>query len=199
MRETRTLWRVFPWNRAAAPGESFAPAYVRPRQVSGRFDLQDRPLVLYLAESPEHAAGEKLQRYRARTIGKPALLEHGWPLALVSVALSEDAWASVGDLTDPLVLAELGLRPDLVASFDRHVTEDIARRIHDRGFSGLRWWSALTGDWHTTVLFLDRVSPGSLAYGVPEVLTVESPSVREAAAILGIRIAKPSNYFRSTS
>ena len=43
-----TLWRAFPWDASAAPGEPFsarsgAPAH---RQNYGRFDLSGRPLVL---------------------------------------------------------------------------------------------------------------------------------------------------------
>lgn len=189
MADTRTLWRVFPWSQAAARGEPFAADYVRPLQLSGRFDLHDRPLVLYLAESAVHAVGEKLQRYRGRAIGRPALLEFGRPLALVSVAVSEHRLEAVADLTDPSVLAELGVRPDRVASFDRQVTQRIARRIHERGHIGLRWWSALTGDWHTTVLFLDRVPPESLLYGTPELLTLDAAAVRDAARILGVRVS----------
>jgi hypothetical protein len=193
MAAARTLWRVFPWNRAAAAGEPFAPDYIRPHQVSGRFDLQDEPLVLYLAESPAHAVGEKIQRYRGRRVGTWALREYGWPLALVEVAISVDVLQAVNDLTEPTVLRKLRLRPDIIASFDRRRTQEIARQIHGKGHTGLRWWSALTGDWHTTVLFMDRVPHGSLAYGKPDPLTLDTPALRDAARFLGIRLRRPAD------
>ena len=190
MPDTRTLWRVFPWQQSAGPGEPLAPDYIRPQQWSGRFDLQDHPLVLYLTESRAHAVGEKLQRYRGRTIAASALREYGWPLALVRVAVPEDVLEAVADLTDPAVLRKLRLGPDVIASFDRRQTQRIARRIHQRGHTGLRWWSALTGDWHTTVLLVDRVPRGSLAYGEPARLTLDMPALRDAARLLGVRIGR---------
>ena len=44
-----------------------------------------------------------------------------------------------------------------LAASDRRVTQGIAGRIHAAGHSGFRWWSALSGEWHTVVLFTDRI------------------------------------------
>ena len=190
MATARTLWRVFPWNRMAAAGEPFAPDYIRPQQVSGRFDLRDEPLLLYLAESPAHAIGEKIQRYRGRAIGDWALREYGWPLALVDIGISEGVLRTVADLTQPSVLRRLRCRPDAIASFDRQRTQEIARQIHAKGHTGLRWWSALTADWHTTVLFLDRVPRESLAYSKPDLLTLDTAALCDAARLLGVRLRR---------
>jgi hypothetical protein len=91
------------------------------------------------------------------------------------------------------VLSLLGLRPDELAHHDRTVTQSIARRLHDAtaspgGYSGLRWWSALTGAWHTTVLFTDRELAGDLRWRVPRVLSPDDPLVVRALSILGVRV-----------
>jgi len=54
--------------------------------------------------------------------------------------------------------------------------------------AGLRWWSALTGAWHTTVVFIDRERAGEVAYGPPRHLRVTDPEVIRALVVLGIRV-----------
>lgn len=184
------LWRVFPWNAAARPGEPFSAEHLRGGQTSGRFDLNDRPPVRYLAASPVHAVAEKLQRYRGRSIGPAHLDEWGCPLALVSVTVPDEIGAAIADLTDPATLVRLGIGPDRVASGSRSVTQAIARAIHQAGHAGLRWWSALDGDWHAVVLFRDAASDDRLVFGTPERLTLEHLSVREAAMRLGVALAR---------
>lgn len=185
------LWRVFPWDPAARPDEPFSPTFVAHGQTSGRFDLADRPPVLYLAESPEHAVGEKLQRFRGRRLTPLHLREFGHGLAIVPVIPAPRVVKAVADLTDPATLDQLDLRPDAIASRDRRRTQAIARRLHETGWSGLHWWSAITGDWHTTVLFLGprRARPGELRYGAPEFLTVSHPAVVRCLELLGIERA----------
>jgi hypothetical protein len=80
-----------------------------------------------------------------------------------------------------------------LAHHDRTVTQGIARRLHDmigqtHAYTGLRWWSALTGAWHTTVVFTDRESPGDLRWGVPRPLTRDDPAVVRALSVLGVRV-----------
>lgn len=182
------LWRVFPWNPSAAAGEPFSSTYQQRGQTSGRFDLNDRPPVLYLAESRQHAVGEKLQRFRGRRLTPGHLAEYGHPLALVPVIPALQVVKAVADLTDPTVLQGLRLRPDAIASRNRQRTQAIARRLYEERYSGLHWWSALTGDWHTTVLFLDpkRVPTGELTIGEPERLSIEHRSVLDCLEALGI-------------
>jgi RES domain-containing protein len=175
-------WRVFPWDPAAKSGEPFSPAYVYPNQGSGRFDLRDVP-VLYLAETAVHAVAEKLQRFRGQRIDRHDLEESGWPLALVECRLPLQ---KIADLCDPDVLAKHHIAPDVLASRDLGKTQGVARKLHTEGHGGLRWWSALSGDWHTIVLFVDRVSAGDLDYGKPELLTLSHPAVTEAATALGL-------------
>lgn len=180
------LWRVFPWDPAAAPGEPFSPTFVPPAQGSGRFDLAAAP-VLYLAESPEHAVAEKVQRYRGRELEPWDLTEFGRTLALAAAEPSPALRARVADLCDPATLLEHGIRPDQVAARSRETTRGVAAALHARGLAGMRWWSSMWGEWHAVTLFLDRVAAGELRWRVPEPLGLDHPAVREAADALMIR------------
>lgn len=184
------VWRVCPWDPAAPPGAAFSAAHVPPAPGKGRFDLPGVPGgVLYLSETPEHAVAESIQHYRGQELDEADLRILGHRLALVDVRLPPDVRAGAIDLCDPEVLVRLGIRPDRTASRDRHVTQAIAADIHRAGHAGLRWWSALVGDWHGIVLFRDRLNPG-LEFGAPEPLRLEHPAVREATSALGIAVAR---------
>ena len=180
-----TLWRVFPWDRDAAEGPRFSPSWVRETQGQGRFDLPAVPGgVLYLAETPEHAVAEAIQHYRGQRLDAADIIVAGHSLALVAVTAPRATRKEVVDLCNPAVLMEHGIRPDQTASGDRRITQRIAASIHAGGHVGLRWWSALLGDWHTVVFFRDRA--GELAFGMPEPLSLQHGPVREAMRALGI-------------
>jgi hypothetical protein len=183
-------WRCFPWDPAAPPGAPFSPAFLVPGQTVNRFDLHDRPPVRYLAESPEHAIGETLAAFRGTEFLPSFLRQHGRPLALVEVTLAPSLVERVADCTDPAVLSALGIRPDELAHHDRTRTQAIARRIHGSGGSpaGLRWWSALTGAWHTTVLFTDRERPGEVRFGTPHAIEPGDARLARALSVLGVRV-----------
>ncbi len=184
-----TCWRCFPWDPGAAPGAPFSPAYLQAGQTTARFDLGDHPSVRYLAGSEAHAIGEVIQGFRGATLTPAHLKRHGWPLALAAFEVPGSIIEKVADLGDPAVLLELGRRPDQLAHHDRVVTQGIARQVHDAGYAGLRWWSALTGAWSSTVLFADRVSADDLTISVPAPITLKSASVVEAVNRLGIALA----------
>lgn len=184
------LWRVFPWDPAAVEGERFSATYWPSGEGKGRFDLPRTPGgVIYCAESPAHAVGEMIQHYRGQVLEQADLRIAGHVLALVEVTLGAQVRDRILDLCDPETLVRLGLRPDETASNDRKVTQGIASRLYGAGYAGLRWWSALTGDWHTVVLFRDRLDPAP-AYGAPNPLAMDDPAVVEAARTLGIRLAR---------
>jgi hypothetical protein len=171
-------FRVFPWDPAAKPGEPFSPSYINPHQGAGRFDVPGK-LVVYLAESAVHAVAEKLQRFRGQTIDKKDLIESGKPLALVECELRNNQLA---DMCDPAVLVKHGIRPDVLASRDITRTQAVAVALTKAGFAGLRWWSALSGDWHTLVVF-----EGEIRYRAPEVLSFAHQAVRDVSVALGIQ------------
>ena len=158
----------------------------------GRFDLGDRPPVCYLAESPEHAIGESLAAFRGTTFSASYLRQAGHPLAIVEVRLAARLVRRIADCTDPVVLVAHGIRPDALADHDRLGTQAIARRLHEHGGSGreklagLRWWSALTGAWHTNVLFTDRPKAGDVTFGDARVLRPSDPDVIQTLKRLGI-------------
>jgi len=172
-------WRVFPWDPAATAGDPFSPSYIHPNQGSGRFDLSGK-LVVYLAETAVHAVAEKLQRFRGQRIQRKDLIESGKTLALVECRVEQ---TKLADLCDPAVLVKYGIAPDVLASREIARTQAIAVALHDAGFGGLRWWSALSGDWHTIVVF-----QGEIEYGEPEPLTMTHHAVQEAAMALGVRL-----------
>jgi hypothetical protein len=182
------LWRVFPWREGSTPGDLFSPSYVPPPTGRGRFDIpRDRSFALYLAESPDHAVGEALQPWRGRPLSQALLKRGGLPLSLVRVRVDDGEGREIADLCDPELLARLGIAPDRLASRLRSVTQPVAGSLWQRGFGGLRWWSSFWGDWHTVVIFLERVRE-RLTFGEPELLTVESPAVVEAARLLGMEV-----------
>lgn len=116
-----------------------------------------------------------------------ALFERGFRLALVAVELVADL-APV-DLCDAVELGRFGVAPDRLAYRDRDVTRRIAADLHSDGtVTGLRWWSAFFGEWHTIALFSDRLRDGALRFGEPEALHLDTPAVVAAAAALGIEI-----------
>ena len=171
-------WRVFPWDPGAKPGEPFSSSYIHPNQGSGRFDLTGK-LVVYLAETAVHAVAEKLQRFRGQKIDRRDLIESGKTLALVECQLGK---IKLADLCDPAVLVKHDIKPDVLASRDFAKTQRAAAALYKESFSGLRWWSALSGDWHTIVVF-----QGEIEYGKPEQLAIGHKVVQEASVALGIQ------------
>lgn len=127
------------------------------------------------------------------TAFRPAYLRQGgYPLALVEVTLAPALVERMPDCTDPQVLVDLGLRPDELAHHDRTLTQGISRRLHDLGAAtgdpaGLRWWSALTGAWHTIVVFTDRERAGEVTFGAPHPVEPSDPALLLALSALGIR------------
>jgi hypothetical protein len=182
---------VFPWDPEAAPGQPFSADYCPPQHGYSRFELpRSERGVLYLAGSPDHAVAELVQSYRNQTLDEEDLFVLGHGLALVEVTLDSAAESGVANLCDPEVLARMGTGPDEVAARERRITQAIAEKIFAEGRVGLRWWSAFFGEWHGTVLFLDRIDAGSLSYGTPEPLDITNAAVEEAARILGIELAR---------
>jgi hypothetical protein len=181
------VWRCFAWDPDRAEGEPFSSSYLVPGQTVGRFDLGDRPPVRYLSDSEEHALGEALSAFRGTTFRSAYLRIGGHRLALVEVVLASSLVARTIDCTDPAVLARRGLRPDHLAHHDRRITQAIARRIHELGAAGLRWWSALTGAWHTTVVFTDRERTREVVFGMPRIVEPSDPVLGRTLSVLGIR------------
>jgi hypothetical protein len=184
------LWRAFPWDPGAAPGQPFSPEYCPPQHGYNRFDLpRSERGVLYLAGSPAHAVGELVQSYRNQKLDEHDLFILGHRLALVEVTLDAAPGERIADLCDPAELVRIGTGPDQVAARERRTTQGIAEQLFGDGWVGLRWWSAFFGEWHGTVLFLDRMDADWFSYGLPEPLHLRDPVIEETAHLLGIEIA----------
>lgn len=195
MPEGLPLWRAFPWDPSAPGGAPFSAQSAPPThlQTQGRFDLgaYGGPAVLYLAETRAHAVAERLRGFTGRPLRPAMLRQDRRRLALVKVVVPDPLVLRLADLTDPLVLAEYRIPPDALASDRRARTQGLSRAIYERGVPGFRWWSAIHGDWHTVVLFLDRVPLTELEIGTPRALTPGHAAVREAARVLRMPIPAP--------
>jgi hypothetical protein len=181
------LWRSFPWNPDAAENQPFSAVFVSPAQGLGRFDRPENPAgVVYLAETPDHAIGEWIARFRGRSITEAHLKRNGVRRGLVRLKALPEIWEGIADLCDPKELDRHGMTPDSLAMRDRTVTQGIAARLFERGQTGLRWWSAHFGDWHTVVLFRERLPVDGLDYGVPEAVDLATPALLRAADWLDV-------------
>ncbi len=90
---------------------------------------------------------------------------------------------AIFDLDDIDALRMIGIRkPTEVVTRDRKRTRGWARKIYElRKFAGAAWWCYYNPDWKSFGLWnIDGLEP----VDKPEVLTVQSASVRAAAAII---------------
>ena len=182
------LYRCFAWNERAAPGEPDGPLWF-PRlfQGDGRHDNTDLYGCLYVSLSARSTVVEQLARFRGQRLSPPLLRRRGLPLGLAELDLPDRA--ELLDLDDPDVLRRERLRPSVVATRHRDVTQPQARRLYQRhaGAAGLRWWSAYEATWINVTLF-DRAG-GRLRVQSVRALTIDDPAVIEAAEFFGLRVA----------
>ena len=180
-------WRVFPWDPEAADGKPYSAGWIPQAQGQGRFDRpQSASGVVYLAETPIHAVAEMIQHYRGHALDDRDLAIAGHRLALARAEIPAELVARLADLCDPATLLELGIRPDETAAVSRRTTQSIADHIYRARFAGLRWWSALRGEWHTLVLFPNRLRNLRPRFDPPEPLELTHEAVRAAMRELGI-------------
>ena len=180
------LWRVLPWDPSARPG---APGgalwFPRPFQGTGRHDSPARYGCLYVCESPVSAIAEALAPFRGTGDLAPELLARmSRPLALAQLEL--DDGAALVDLDDPGTLAAEALRPSVVATGRRSVTQSYAAQLFEAHpeAAGLRWWSTLEAAWINVTLF-DRAQLALAARAVRP-LDRGDDDVRAAGRFLGL-------------
>jgi hypothetical protein len=128
---------------------------------------------------------EQLARFRGQRLLRSLLRRRGFPLALAELELDDNA--ELVDLDDPVVLRRERLRPSRVATRDRTITQPQALALHDRHrkAAGLRWWSTHEAAWINVTLF-DRAA-SQLRLASIRALTLEDPTVVEAADVFGLR------------
>jgi hypothetical protein len=182
------LYRVFPFLPDAPSQELGGALYVpRQQQGEGRHDHPDHYGALYVSRVPEGAVAERIRAFRGRTLDDGDFRLRGISYALAT--LEETALDDLVELDDPTELARRELRPSLVATRDRRVTQEIALRIFQEGVRGFGWWSTLESAWPNVTLFAERASARLALVGSPELLTVRHPMVREAAEAIGVQLA----------
>jgi hypothetical protein len=179
------LWRVFPWDRGARPGEpGGALFFPRAFQAAGRHDNRARYGCLYASQDAAASVAEVLAQFRGQPLAEGMLDVDGIRLAAATMELPDDT--GLIDLDQPRVLQRERLRPSQVATRDRAATQAYAERLFDAhpDAAGLRWWSTLESSWINVTLF-DRAAR-TLSAGSPEPLGVDHPAVIEAAELLGL-------------
>jgi RES domain len=180
------LYRCFAWNERARPDRPDAPLWFpREYQGDGRHDNKDLYACLYLSERPLSCVVEQLARFRGQRLLPALLVRRGLSLALAELELAEGA--ELLDLDEPAVLRREQLRPSLVATRAREVTQPQARALYERhpDASGLRWWSTFEAQWMNVTLF-DRSSAALRLISV-RTLAVEDEEIAAAADVLGLR------------
>lgn len=177
------LFRVFPYDKNAAPNEKGGALYV-PGSTAGRIANPDLYRELYLSLEPESAIAEAFGRLPVwhRT---DYVRANGTPLALGTYELGDDA--PIFDLDSVEALASLGIkRPSEVVVRNRKITQRWARRLFERGTHvGARWWSYYDPAW-TAVALWDIAGVGPV--GMPELLNAEHPSVKKTAQAIARQI-----------
>lgn len=182
------LWRALPLDRRAEAQEAGGALWFpRLQQGGGRHDNPDFYGCLYVAEEPVSAVAELLAPFRGTgRLLSSMLVRYGRPLSLA--ALDLDDGITVVDLDDPATLLATELRPSLVATRHREVTQRQAAEVYEAHPSafGLRWWSTLESSWINWTIF-DRAAP-LLGLAANEELTIDHPVVAEAAELLGLSV-----------
>lgn len=180
------LWRTLPLDRSAAADEVGGPFWFpREQQGYGRHDNPELYGCIYAAEDPVSALAEALARFRGTGQLTAAQLKRaGRPLAIAEFEMNDRV--AVVDLNDPAFLATRELRPSLVATHYRDLTQAVATDLFVEypDVAGVRWWSTFEATWMNWTLF-DRVA-GELELIEISEARLDDPSVQEAALLLGL-------------
>jgi hypothetical protein len=182
------LFRCFPWDREVAPEARGGPLWF-PRLLQG-YGRHDNPYLygcLYASEERVSAVVEELARFRGAVVEAADLVTTGLPVSLAEIDLPDEL--SLVDLDDPAVLAREELRPSLVATRDRGLTQRHSAELFERHpqVVGIRWWSTFESQWPNVTLF-DRAA-ASISVGDVEELSVAGEPVEQAAELLGIHLS----------
>jgi hypothetical protein len=180
------LFRCFAWDARAGDREPDGAMWVpRIYQGEGRHDNPDVYGCLYLSASALSPVVEQFARFRGQRLTPSLLRRRGLPLAVAELEL--DAAAELLDLDDPATLRRERLKPSVIATRRRNVTQPQALALHQRHpqAAGFKWWSTYESGWINVTLF-DRGS-SSLTVRSVRALTLGDPIVVEAADLFGLR------------
>lgn len=130
---------------------------------------------------------ELLAPFRGLSVGESdLLLADGRHFALA--AFEDEGLRSLIDLDDPQELVQRSVRPSMVASRDRQVTQRISAGLYEEGLAGFSWWSTLEPSWANVTCFAERAVNRLGLAGDPEPLTLRHPAIREASRAIGVRL-----------
>ena len=183
------LYRCFAWHQRAQHTDPDGPLWFpRVFQGEGRHDNPDLYGCLYVSTLALPPIVEQLARFRGQRLTPPMLGRRGLPLALAALLLADDR--VLLDLDDPVVLRRERLRPSLVATRHRGVTQPQARKLYESHpeAAGLRWWSTYEAQWVNVSLF-DRAA-SNLSVESVRVLAIDDPVVLEAAEFFALQIRR---------
>jgi hypothetical protein len=172
------LYRCFAWNeRARRDGMDGPLWFPRPYQGEGRHDNSELYGCLYLSDRAVSCVAEQLARFRGQRLTAPLLRRRELPLALAELELDE-----------AVVLQRERLRPSLVATRRRALTQPQARVLYEShpAAAGIRWWSSYESLWANVTLF-DRAA-AQLRLREVRVLALDDPAVVEAADFFALRV-----------
>lgn len=179
------LHRCFPLHERARTRSEGGPLWFpRPHQGGGRHDNPDHYGCLYVTDREDSAVVERLAPVRGSLFLPAMLVQERRPLALAAIELPEDR--ELIDLDEPSVLLREALRPSLVATGMRGITQPQALTLYRAhpDAAGLRWWSTQEASWINVTLF-DRART-SLRLVEMRPLTPDDPAVVAATDFLGM-------------
>ncbi len=182
-----TLYRCFAWDQSARPGQPDSPLWFpRIYQGEGRHDNPDLYGCMYLADQAVSSVVEQLARFRTQRLAPALLRRRGLPLGLAEIEI--DSLVEFVDLDDPAVLQTESLRPSVVATRRRDLTQPQARGLHEKhkNAAGLLWWSSYEALWRNVTVFDRAVS--ALRLQEVRVLDLEDPAVADAARFFEFRV-----------
>ena len=183
------LFRAFPSAPTEDPTELGGPLYVpRIDQGGGRHDNPGVYGALYLSRDPVSAVAELLRDYAGRPLRDRDLIVEGGRRHLARI--DDDAVHDLVDLDDPRVLAHRRLRPSGVATRRRTATQRTALSLFGDGVAGFEWWSTIEASWINVTLFAERCADRLRVEEDPEPLTLDHPTVRDAAGAVGVLLAE---------
>jgi len=152
-------------------------------RCDGRHDNPDVYGCLYVTDRELSGVVEQLARFRGQRLIESMLVRRALPLALAAIELP--AGAELVDFDDPAALRRRRLRPSLVATRDRSITQPQALAVfRETDAAGLRWWSIHESLWANYTLFDRAVS--QLTVQDVRRLSLDDPAVVEAAEFLGL-------------
>lgn len=152
------LYRTFYWNDQPIKDlyPIGAPLYVnRDYQGTGRFDLEDDS-VIYCSLDAISSVSEVLSIYRnSKIFNRTFKSKQGYHMAIAEIVVQDEL--NLIDFRDAHQIIRMKTNPSTIATYDREVTQRLAKLIKEKGLDGLIWWSILEASWSNLALFESKL------------------------------------------